>query len=79
MDILISLWLVQGQLLKYRFTIMLGWPNEYSAHVHFWEIGESEDSRFESRAWRFEPYSSQTNDFKIDTYRFLARCSALLG
>ena len=27
---------------------------------------------------RLKHWSSQTNDFKIDTYRFLARCSALL-
>ena len=27
----------------------------------------------------FEPRSSKTNDLKIDTYRFPARCSGLLG
>ena len=43
-----------------------GWP--------FWEIGESEDHRFESGAWL-----SQTNDFKIDTCRFLAWRSTLLA
>ena len=26
-----------------------------------------------------KPWSSQTNDFKIDIFRFLARCSALIG
>ena len=28
---------------------------------------------------RFESWSSQTNDLKIDTCRFQARCSGLLG
>ena len=37
----------------------------------FWEVKETEPHRF-------EPWLSQTNDFKIDTCRHLARCSALL-
>ena len=57
----------------------VGWPNEYSAHLPFWEIGESEGHGFESGTRRFETWSSQTKDFKIDTCRFLAWCSALIG
>ena len=45
---------------------------EWVEHLPFWEIGESE-----SRG--FELWLSQTNDFKIDTGCFLARCSALSG
>ena len=37
------------------------------------------DHGFESGPRIFEPWSSQTNDFKIDTCCFLARRSALLG
>ena len=37
-----------------------------------WEIGESEHCVF-------EPWSSQTNDFKMYARHFLARRSALLG
>ena len=37
-----------------------------------WEIGESEPHGF--KLW-----SSQTNDFKIDNYHFLAKHSTLLG
>ena len=41
----------------------MGWPNELSARFPFWEI------------MGFEPWSSQTNDFKIDICHYLARCS----
>ena len=44
-----------------------------------WEIGESKPHEFESQPSRFEPWLSQTNDLKIDTCRFLAWRSALLG
>ena len=44
-----------------------------------WKIREIEPSRFGSGPCRFEPWSSQTSDFKIDTCRFLIRHSALLG
>ena len=33
----------------------------------------------ESELHRCEPWPSQNNDFKFGTFRFLARCSALLG
>ena len=49
-----------------------GWPNEQNIYLPFWKIGESEPRSF-------KPRSSQTNDFKIDTCRFLARHLALLG
>ena len=48
------------------------WPNEQSIRLPVWEIGG-----FGPR--RFEPWSSQTNELKIDSCRFLARHSALLG
>ena len=38
------------------------------SHLPFWEIRGS-----------FEPWSSQTNDYTIDTGRFLAKRSELLG
>ena len=50
----------------------MGWPHEVSVRLPFWEIrlfGPHD----------FEPWSSQTNDLKIDTCHFLARYSALLG
>ena len=51
-----------------------GWGGRMSKSVCllFWEIEESGPSRF-------EPILSQTDDFKIDTWCFLARRSALLG
>ena len=52
--------------------IKSGWLNEYSAHLPFWEIEESEDHGFET-------WSSETKDYKIDTCRFLAERLALLG
>ena len=45
----------------------------------FWEIVESEDCGFESRACRFETWSSQTEDLKIDICCFLAWRLVLLG
>ena len=36
--------------------------------------GESEGGMFQSGAPGFSTWSSQMNDFKIDTCRFLARC-----
>ena len=45
----------------------------------FEQIVESEDPGFEYRAHRFEAWSSQTKDFKIDTCRFLAWRLGLLG
>ena len=56
-----------------------GWPIEQSAHLLFWEIGESEDCGFGSGAHGFKSWSIQTEDFKSDTCPFLARRSALLG
>ena len=55
------------------------WLNEYSTRLPFWEIGESVRRGFESGPRCFKPWSSQTNDFKIDTCRFLACQSTLLG
>ena len=45
----------------------------------YWEIGESEPHRFEAGPLGFEPWSSKINDSKIDTWRFPAWRSALLG
>ena len=45
------------------YIYMSGW---------FLEIGESKTDGF-------EPWSNETNEFKIDTYCFPARYSALLG
>ena len=56
-----------------------GWPIEKSTRLPFWEIGESEDHGLESGAYGFETWSSETSDFKIDTYCFPAWPSALLG
>ena len=50
-----------------------------SAHLPFWEIGESEGREFESRPRVFYSWSSQNNHFKINTCHSLAWCSALLG
>ena len=47
-------------------------PIEQSTHLLFWQIGKSESR------W-LEPWSSQTNHFKIDTCHFQARPSTLLG
>ena len=44
-----------------------GWPNEFmSVCLLLWEIGES-------KPCGLEPWSGQTNDFKIDTCRVLVR------
>ena len=50
----------------------MGWPNELSTRVQFWEIVEFEPTGF-------KPWPCQANDLKIDTCRFLARPLALLG
>ena len=52
-----------------RISDKMGWQNEKSL---LWEIRESEPRRFEL-------WSSQTNDLKIDTCCYLAWCLALLG
>ena len=44
----------------------------------FKAIGESKGHRFKSGPQSFEHSSSQTNDFKIDTYHCLAWCLAVL-
>ena len=49
------------------------WPNKYSIHILCWQIGGIQTLRV------IEPWLIQKNDFKIDTCRFLARSSALLG
>ena len=49
-----------------------GWPNDQSACLPVWQVMGSEPHGF-------KPWSSQTNDIKLDTCCFLARCSALLG
>ena len=43
------------------------------------EDWESKCPRFESRPCGFEPWLSQTNDFKMETCRFLAWRLVLLG
>ena len=50
----------------------LGWPNEYSVRLLFWEIGEFGPHGF-------EPWSSQINYLKIYPCRLLARHLAILG
>ena len=50
----------------------MGWLNELSVRHMFWGDGNFEPVGFET-------WLSQTNDVKIDTCHFLARCSALLG
>ena len=50
----------------------MGWPNEESVRLPFWEIMELESRGFDS-------WSSQTNDLKIDVCCLLVRRSALLG
>ena len=50
----------------------MGWPNESSVYIPFWEVGEL-------GCREFEPKLSQTSDLNIDTCLFLARRSALLG
>ena len=52
--------------------VQTGWPNELSIFLSFWEIEEFEPHGY-------VPWSSQTDNLKIDTCRFLARHSALLG
>ena len=47
-------------------------PNKYSIRLLVWEI-------VESKPCGFEPYLSQTNELKIDTWHFVARHLALLG
>ena len=53
----------------------MGWPNEESARLPFWEI-DFEGHEFESGTHEFETWLSQTKVFKIDTCCFLAWCSA---
>ena len=52
----------------------MGWLNELSVCVLFWEV-----VGFKPHGHGFEPWSSQNNDLKIYTCRYLAWCSALLG
>ena len=50
----------------------MGSPNEF----------ECRSPVLEDRIFRIhglEPWLSQTNDLKIDTFHFIARCLALLG
>ena len=44
-----------------------------------WKIVEYKPRGFKSRPCGFEPWSSQTNDFKMYACRFLARHSTSLG
>ena len=58
----------------HTFTLSLDqteWWNEQSTRLPFWEV-----QGFDARG--FEPWSSQTVDINIDTYRFLGKCLALL-
>ena len=50
-----------------------------SARLLFWVISESEGLELEFGPRIFESWSSQTNDFRSDTCRFLAWRSPLLG
>ena len=54
-------------------------PVRVAEWVEYPEIEESEAGGFESSPHGFEPWLSQTSDFKIDTYHSPAWRSALLG
>ena len=56
-----------------------GSPNEQTICLLFWEIREPEPRGFESGPSGFKSWLSQTNDFKIDTCRFLCWRFVLLG
>ena len=53
-------------LLSILYGDQTGWLNEWNICLPFWEIRES------------KPISSETNDFEIDTSRFLLRRPSLL-
>ena len=62
-----------------RETRWVGRMSRESIRLPFWEIREYEDHGFESGTRIFKPWSSQTNDCKVDTCCSLAWRLALLG
>ena len=53
-------------------------PDESSVCLPCWKMGGSEPRGFQSGSGGFDPWSSQTNNCKIDTWRFLVWRLALV-